>query len=136
MFHLYLSPGMVHCLSSALKAFQSFILLGVGTFALTTPCFHKREAAQRYFIETGHNVLQNKSRKPEISSNVVVLCIHFCIRTISPIPLCSGNHCCLFPTLNSPIIMAKTPMSFFYLSEHWCETGNFYCLNRIPKCFL
>ena len=44
-------------------------------------------------------------------------------------------HPYLFPTLTSPIIMAKTPMSCLFLSEHWCVAGSFLCLKGIPKLF-
>ena len=42
---------------------------------------------------------------------------------------------CLLPTLNSPIIVAKTPMTCIFHSEPWWATGCFLCLKGIPRVF-
>ena len=45
------------------------------------------------------------------------------------------SYTCLFPKQISPILMAKTPMSRLYLSEHWCGPGSSLCSKGIPKVF-
>ena len=45
------------------------------------------------------------------------------------------RHPCLFPTYNSPIIMANTPKPCLFLSELWYVAGSFHWLKCIPKVF-
>ena len=49
--------------------------------------------------------------------------------------LAQESHPCLFPTTNSPIIMAKTTTSCLFFSDHWCAARIFLCLKSIPKVY-
>ena len=116
--------------------FKCVLLSGDSRLVMTMPCLHKwGKWLRASSYKQGKIAIETNPETKRLEASCL-LCTFNSIYSLHPQGLfAQESHPCLFPTLTSPIIMAKTPMSCLFLSEHWCVAGSFLCLKCIPNIF-
>ena len=103
---------------------------------MTMPCLHKCGKQNRASLyKDGRTAIKTTPENKRWQATWLLNTFTSVYRLHLQCLFAQESHPCLFPTSNSPVLMAKTPRSCLFLSEHWCAAGRFLCLKGIPKVF-